>query len=289
MRLPISIPFQVFQTCLKALHVLETADHITAFQKNLLQDIQLGFPQIQDAGSATHLKILNEWIRLCNSSHHCYSNHTDIPPTRLLEIGDNNSGQIRRREYGSDYTRSESYIALSHRWGSPHQHGKFCTYKSNREEFRRGIDVFRLPKTFRDAVYITRGLGLHLLWIDSLCIVQDDQDDWERESKFMERIFSSAYCTLAASCASGTDDGFLKPRPKRRYATMQELEGDAIDYVSEVIDDFYRDVDQSELNQRGWVLQERALSRRTIFFTETQSYWECGEGVRCETMTKMKK
>jgi hypothetical protein len=36
-------------------------------------------------------------------------------------------------------------------------------------------------------------------------------------------------------------------------------------------------------------LQERALSRRTMHFTETQTYWECGEGVWCETFTKTKK
>ncbi len=60
-------------------------------------------------------------------------------------------------------------------------------------------------------------------------------------------------------------------------------------YVCEVIDDFRLHVDQSELNRRGWVLQERVLSRRTIYFTATQSYWECGGGVWCETMTKMKK
>ena len=70
---------------------------------------------------------------------------------------------------------------------------------------------------------------------------------------------------------------------------MQGPQGEEIFCVCEAIDDFYRDVDQGELNQRGWVLQERALSRRTIYFTETQSYWECGGGVRCETMTKMKK
>lgn len=258
------------------------------FQKASLQNIQLGFPKLQDAGSATHLKILKEWVRSCDSTHQCYPNRTGFFPTRLLDIGDSGSGTVRVRDYGRDYTGSEAYIALSHRWGSPQQHAELCTYKSNIEEFRHGIDVSRLPKTFQDAVNITRGLDLHLLWIDSLCIVQDDQDDWETESKFMERVFSSAYCTIAASCASGTSDGFLKPRPERRCITLQGPGGDVAYYICEVIDDFHRDVDQSELNQRGWVLQERALSRRTIFFTETQSYWECGGGVRCETMTKMK-
>jgi hypothetical protein len=59
-------------------------------------------------------------------------------------------------------------------------------------------------------------------------------------------------------------------------------------FLCDAIDNFDLDVDQGELNKRGWVLQERALSRRTIYFTEKQTYWECGGGVRCETLTKMK-
>lgn len=256
-------------------------------QKAALQNIQIGFPRLPDAGSATHLKVLGEWIRCCDNTHQCYPKHPSFLPTRLLDVSDSDSGTVRLLDNGRGHAGPGAYVALSHRWGSPQRRAKFCTYKSNIEEFKCGIDVTRLPKTFQDAVHVTRGLGLQHLWIDSLCIVQDDQDDWETESKFMERVFSSAYCTIAASCASGSSDGFLKSRPERRCITMQGPSGDATYYVCEVIDDFSRDVDQSELNQRGWVLQERALSRRTIYFTETQSYWECGGGVRCETMTKM--
>jgi hypothetical protein len=48
-------------------------------------------------------------------------------------------------------------------------------------------------------------------------------------------------------------------------------------------------VELGDLNKRGWVFQERALSRRTMYFTKTQVYWECGKGVQCETLTKMSK
>jgi hypothetical protein len=266
-----------------------TTDRRSGSQNSTLHDIQMGFPQLPSAGNATHLKVMREWLRCCDDTHDCYPKDLKSLPTRYLDVSGNDYGIVRLVNLGRGHTGSGKYAALSHRWGSPQLHAKFCTYKSNIADLQRGFEITRLPKTFQDAVHVTRGLGLKRLWIDSLCIVQDDQDDWEAESKLMGHVFSSAYCTIAASCASGSSDGFLKSRPERTCVVMQGPPGDGTYCVCETIDDFHRDVDQGELNQRGWVLQERALSRRTIYFTKTQSYWECGGGVRCETMTKMKK
>lgn len=163
-------------------------------------------------------------------------------------------------------------------------------------EHADGIKDDALPKTFQDAITVTRKLGIQYLWIDSLCILQrtgrgDDREhkeDWERESLLMEKVFSSAYFTIAASCAQHRFDGFLKERNQRDFVTMTAGDG-AQFHVCQVIDDFDHDVEQGELNKRGWVLQERALSRRTIHFTETQTYWECGKGIKCETFTKTEK
>jgi hypothetical protein len=98
----------------------------------------------------------------------------------------------------------------------------------------------------------------------------------------MENVFSSAYCTIAAS--SATPDGFLTPRPARKFVALS-IPPDAPYYICEAIDDFHHDVEEAELNKRGWVLQERALSHRSIHFTSSQTYWECGEGVHCETLS----
>ncbi|KAK2025436.1 HET-domain-containing protein [Colletotrichum zoysiae] len=140
---------------------------------------------------------------------------------------------------------------------------------------------------------MTRKLKIQYLWIDSLCIMQksgrgEDEEakaDWEREAKLMEQVFSSAYLTIAASCAEHKFHGFLHPRVPRQTVTMRADDG-AQFHVCEVIDNFDLDVEQGELNKRAWVLQERALSRRTIHFTRNQAYWECGKGIRCETFTK---
>lgn len=142
---------------------------------------------------------------------------------------------------------------------------------------------------FQDAIVTTRKLGLEYLWIDSICIIQGEGGDFHREAKRMEDVFSSAFCVIAASSAQGQHDGFLnRPRQNRECLTF-EHEGLPPLYVSRFMDDFNNDVLESPLSKRGWVLQERALARRTIYFTDSQTYWECGRGVRSEMLTKMDK
>jgi Heterokaryon incompatibility protein (HET) len=182
------------------------------------------------------------------------------------------------------------YIALSHCWGEikEEKREKFCTYRSNFDARCDNIDIDALPKTFRDAIRVTRELGVRFLWIDSLCIIQKDEDDWDRESKKMETVFGSAYCTIAASSARDSTEGFLSPRSPRQCVKVPNTSDTPL-YICENIDNFHRDVEEGELSKRGWVLQERALSRRTIHFTTAQTYWECGQGVRCESLIKMHK
>lgn len=179
------------------------------------------------------------------------------------------------------------YFALSHRWGSAPY---FCTRPENLSQHKNGICFEELPATFQHAVLVTRALGLQYLWIDSICIIQGPGGDFDKEAERMEDVFSQAYCVLAASSANGQAGGFLKQRQDRLYLAYPRVDGvRGTVYACEFVDNFQKDALDSQLNQRGWVLQERALARRTIYFTNTQTYWECGDGVRCETMTKMQK
>ncbi|KAK2773780.1 TOL [Colletotrichum kahawae] len=244
-------------------------------------------PLLPAAGSPAHIAVLSTWLRVCDDTHECSPiSDTTFLPTRVIDVGSEKLGTCRLVCADRGQTNPGKYLALSHRWGAPDQHKKFCTLKENLEIFKDEIKMTDLPQTFQDAIKVTRSLGIGYLWIDSLCIVQDDPEDWKMESRLMEQVYSSAYATLAASCASGTEDGFLKPRPWRQCVTLESDRGSY--YVCDSIDDFGRDVEQGELNKRAWILQERALSRRTIYFSERQTYWECGKGVRGETMTKMR-
>src|SRR6202012_6120807 len=109
-------------------------------------------------------------------------------PTRVIDVGDeHHSPHVYLPKHGETGT----YLTLSHRWGSPHsQHRKLITKTTNIEQYRRGIELDSFPFTFRHALEITRALGIRYIWIDSLCILQDDKQDWERESARMGDIYS---------------------------------------------------------------------------------------------------
>ncbi|EXA31830.1 hypothetical protein FOVG_16888 [Fusarium oxysporum f. sp. pisi HDV247] len=129
---------------------------------------------------------------------------------------------------------------------------------------------------------MTRLLGKQYLWIDALCIIQGPDGDWNSEARSMEDVFACAYCTIAASSAHGWQDGFLKQHLDSSGIGMQGAPN-----TPTCACDFDKDVDEGPLMKRAWVLQERVLSRRIMHFTALHTYWECGDGVRCEQFTKL--
>jgi hypothetical protein len=85
----------------------------------------------------------------------------------------------------------------------------------------------------------------------------------------MERYYDRSYFTIAATCAIDSKQGFLHPRPVRKYVKLEnDSEGQL--YACQAIDNFRNDVEDGPLNKRGWVLEERALSCRIIHFTKTR-------------------
>ncbi|KAF7540977.1 hypothetical protein G7054_g964 [Neopestalotiopsis clavispora] len=244
--------------------------------------IQLGVPRLLESKSAGHFGLLKQWLRDCNDNHAgCKSLQQPIPPTRLIHVGDERNEGIRLCEPQRD---SEiKYAALSHPWGEGEH---FCTLPHTLQKHKDGIIFQDLPATFQDAIVATRATGLQYLWIDSICIVQGPGGDFDQEAALMETVFSSADFVIAASSARGQHDGFLREQACDWQTVTFERESQPTYYVRPFVDDFAKDVLNSPLNSRGWVLQERALARRTIYFTMSQTYFECGEGVRCETLTR---
>jgi hypothetical protein len=252
-------------------------------------DIQVGFPVLPEATHPIRFDLLRAWLRRCDKEHACNDRDPglkEVLPTRLLFVGNLNTDILSI--YTTTQLDDKDYVALSYCWGnlSEEEKGKICTTGENFRSRQKGFSINDLPRTFQDAIKVTRELGRQYLWIDSLCILQGDAKDWEHEAKRMEDVFSSAYCVIAASSATSSGEGFLKRNFSSRYVQTTDASGRRI-YVCADMDDFENDVNISTLNTRGWVLQERALSRRTVHFTTKHMYWECGEGVCCENFNAL--
>ncbi|KAF1850768.1 uncharacterized protein K460DRAFT_274684, partial [Cucurbitaria berberidis CBS 394.84] len=248
--------------------------------------IQVGFPELPEPGTNVFFSITRMWLEDCDSVHERCQGFSESLPTRLIDVGTIDAPMLRLTETNRGKISSRKYIALSHPWGNTQKYPPFSTMRKDMDMFKEAIPEDKLPATFRDAVKVTRELSIRYLWIDSLCIIQGPDGDFNDEAKRMEDVFNGAFCVLAASRANSQRDGFLGPRPKREYVTFQH-DAEKPFYVCKNIDNFSKDVIEGSLNKRGWVLQERALARRTIYFTKSQTYFECGEGVRCETLTRM--
>lgn len=245
--------------------------------------IKIGLPYLTES-RRQHFALMRQWLNHCDGHETCKP-HPNCPvPTRVIDLGTGTEPTVRL--YETRQGESFRYIALSHCWGTE-QH--FMTTEKNIEEHRSGIAIKNLPKTFQDAIETTRQLGIRYLWIDSVCIIQGDHGDFDKEAEKMESVFSSAYCVIAASSARSQQNGFLNPRKERKVVKLAQDGSKGGVYVTLYSDDFKEHVVHSPLSERGWVLQERALARRTIYFTEWQTYWECGDGIRCESLTRMNK
>lgn len=162
--------------------------------------------------------------------------------------------------------------------------------KANKNHLEQQLPMANLPPTIRDAIDFTRRLGIQYIWIDRLCIIQDDTLDWARQAGLMCEIYEGAILTLAALATETADKGLYLPRTAPRSVRVEcstkdksigtmnigpELAG-PFNYYLEM------ELDESRWNTRGWTLQERLLSRRILYFGRLQMYWECREVISRE-------
>jgi hypothetical protein len=230
---------------------------------------------ISDKSSLASLKIAKSWLRQCLGSHDsCQQTPSARPvlPKRTIFLGSNND-PIALRENTQE---NEQYICLSHRWGvtSP-----LCTTSQSIASHKVGIPWKNLPKTFQDAIQFSRQLYVRHLWIDSLCIIQDDEGDWAEESAKMASIYSGAILTLAAAASSDSHGGlFRAPKPPQKINL--KVNGGFSGSVFAIPELHLK---RLPLLSRGWVFQERFLSKRALYFNQHELSWSCQNGVTiCE-------
>lgn len=242
-------------------------------------------PGYDTKGSGRLHRLLKAWLADCDEHHDCSHPEPSFTPLRLIDTKPD--GRSTNRLVLVEHLRCPDYIVLSHCWGNltANEKNRFNTNINNIDQRLEGFNLTDLPLSFQDAVAVTRAIGKRYLWIDSVCLIQPREPaskmggnarshkDMAAGMKLMDQVFASAYCTIAASSAENSKQGFLS--------------GHQVPNAQGLCADFEQDVNQSPLSQRAWVLQERVLSRRTIHFTSNHLYWECGELARCDDYNKL--
>lgn len=178
------------------------------------------------------------------------------------------------------------YAALSYVWGGV-QHLQLQRYNKSELMEKDGLLVYRwaISQTIRDAMTVVEQIGERYLWVDSMCILQDDDDsDKLDQINSMDQIYGSALFTIVAADAPNANTGLEGVRQGSRKV---------VQLAEEVRPNFHiiaplatpQHLDKSPWNMRAWTMQERLLSRRLLIFTGGQVIWYCRERVMFEDMT----
>ncbi|KAL7800319.1 heterokaryon incompatibility protein domain-containing protein [Trichoderma ceciliae] len=188
------------------------------------------------------------------------------------------------------------YVALSYVWGGPQRERLEL---SNIDTLAQPGSLSRkLPQTIEDAILLTDSLGIVHLWVDALCIVQDDDADKKIQIGSMGQIYGFALLTVVAASGSSVHSGLPGLRADTRSLSQEEVivssslgtdgAGNAIPGLSlmTTLDPLYNPnehyLERTPWNGRGWTMQERVLSRRVLVFMPEQVYWICREATFCE-------
>lgn len=242
--------------------------------------------RMSSTGSEETIAQILDWLQRCqckNAYNDAQKTKEQRLPLRLVKVGRREAEPLLCVVDGSELPEDSKYITLSHCWGphGPQSAGRLL--QSNLDSLRVSVPPEIVPKTFADTFFIASSLGIDYVWIDSLCILQDSREDWNRNAAFMWAIYANSYLTVAATASSDPSQGLFRSRSTATLSNgiVEVGAGNekvrAGTYCCYDEDEWRALVDKAPLNQRAWVLQERVISPRVVHFTDTQVLFECFE------------
>lgn len=258
------------------------------------------------SGSDACLSVAASWLKECRENHPSCDLESNLPlPTRVIDVGRGNSREPFLLE--TKGLTPEPYVALSYCWGYWEQHPPMKTVKkdvkalglkANYEAHKKAIKHADMPSTIQDAVTICRRLGIRYLWVDALCIIQHDPEEWERECGKMCPTYSNATLTISATHADGCTRGIFG---RQQHGCQTRYVGELADgrkiYERPNIANTHNARDPGLLSSsefasngpvreplacRAWCMQESVLSNRLLHYTASELVWECNTHHRCE-------
>lgn len=260
--------------------------------------------RLSSTRSNSSMSLARTWLSECLGGKSCHEHdgsnkdallekHLNFPverPSRLIDLMlDSGNAELARLVECHD--GCTEYATLSYVWGpDPHP---WRTTRDNVKQRMISFERCDLPATLADAICIAGRLGLRYIWIDALCIVQDDLAEWTKEGSKMAGIYHGSYITIAATSSHSSRDGIFNHRSWSHVNPCNSVQ----------IDNMLVNRDQSQLyfvapdhrsafagdgdlmgplGTRAWALQERYLSPRILHFTSSQLIWECDHIMQSE-------
>jgi hypothetical protein len=225
--------------------------------------------------TSVDVSLLREWLRKCHEFHGSVcsaSNQLRLPKPynqrefRVIDVE-------KRCIVGVTECQ---YVTLSYVWGKDVSQLMLKSGSEQRLFGKGGLADHHtdIPTTIRDAITLTHLLGYRYLWIDALCIFQDDPEDQAKQIGTMQNIYANSEVTIV--CASGEDSwaGLAGVGSRVRQQHVEDIHGLQL---SNVLPNFERSIRKTTWITRAWTLQEMYFSRRLLYFTEQQIYFQCSK------------
>ncbi|KAH7402611.1 heterokaryon incompatibility protein-domain-containing protein [Pyrenochaeta sp. MPI-SDFR-AT-0127] len=225
------------------------------------------------------------WLSNCKEQHQsCWAQHHSSSSTKLSVeeslsinlIDVHNECLVSANVY-------EQFVALSYVWGGDQFK---CLHENTAQLFTKGGLKARekeLSKVVKDAISLVKSLGVNYLWIDALCVCQDDEEEEKnKELAKMSAIYRHSYFTIFA--LTGTDANCPLPgvEPNSRHKLVYPNQKHPGLYLCKRNPSLVYSTAKALHSSRGWTFQESALSRRCLYFCEDQVYFQCQNAIWCE-------
>ncbi|KAH8669060.1 heterokaryon incompatibility protein-domain-containing protein [Xylariales sp. PMI_506] len=233
------------------------------------------------------ISTIGSWLQECRLNHKgAECNPLPCTPLRLMTVG--LDGTPPKLVWGNAVPCPAEYATLSYVWGGP---VSLCTTRATLKSFSEQVPLALMPKTLADALQIARALKIPYIWIDALCIVQDDEKEWQTEAARMGEIYQGSQLTIAAAQSPDASHGCLLEKGNHGLQDGESFFRTCTDNVvgSKLLVRLYQGDIRTRasrgncLSTRGWTLQEHLLSRRLVSCMQPEVHWQCQACYRTES------
>ncbi|KAI4212476.1 MAG: hypothetical protein LQ351_004728 [Letrouitia transgressa] len=218
--------------------------------------------------SEVNISLIKDWMQSCSVQHKkCRSPILSIAREQNIRLVDVQDYRI------VSATPTEKYVALSYVWG-PTTLLLLVQNTISQFSFINGLKHLIIPRTISDAIQLVKDIGQRYLWVDSLCIVQDDNNDKQQQLPIMDSIFSDAELVVVVAAGSDANSGIPGIQRYQRGISQRIEIINGTQFIT-TQPPIQQALKKSVWSSRGWTFQEAILARRALVFTENLVYWNC--------------